>query len=157
MRTFYCIFVFAFALFASAQDFSWKTVRNSQDKQWFLTPLASQIVDTIIFYQLPNGGWPKNQDWVNGVDNNEIEQARKTGIGATIDNGATYEELEFLARFYDVNKKNNIVERLDKVKDAYVKGVDYILEAQYDNGGWPQFYPPKKMKNGIDFFGWVVV
>ncbi|GAB3821939.1 hypothetical protein GCM10028895_25110 [Pontibacter rugosus] len=25
-----------------------------------------------------------------------------------------------------------------------MRGLDYLLEAQYDNGGWPQFYPIKK-------------
>jgi PelA/Pel-15E family pectate lyase len=30
---------------------------------------------------------------------------------------------------------------IERFKDAFLKGLDYILEAQYDNGGWPQRYP----------------
>ena len=32
-------------------------------------------------------------------------------------------------------------------RDAFVRGVGYLLEAQYDNGGWPQFYPLKPLDN----------
>ena len=30
----------------------------------------------------------------------------------------------------------------ERYKQAFVKGLDHILEAQYANGGWPQYYPP---------------
>jgi len=26
-------------------------------------------------------------------------------------------------------------------RESFLKGVDYLLQAQYPNGGWPQFYP----------------
>ncbi len=29
----------------------------------------------------------------------------------------------------------------EKYIDAFVRGVDYSLAAQYPNGGWPQFWP----------------
>jgi PelA/Pel-15E family pectate lyase len=32
----------------------------------------------------------------------------------------------------------------DNYRDAFLKGVDYILAAQYPNGGWPQFWPLRK-------------
>ena len=28
-----------------------------------------------------------------------------------------------------------------RVKTAFLEGIDYLFEAQYPNGGWPQFYP----------------
>jgi len=31
----------------------------------------------------------------------------------------------------------------EKYRTAVLKGIDYILKAQYPNGGWPQFYPPR--------------
>jgi PelA/Pel-15E family pectate lyase len=52
----------------------------------------------------------------------------------TIDNGATYTQLEFLARLYTARK-------LERHREAFLKGIDYLLKAQYDNGGWPQYYP----------------
>jgi len=32
-------------------------------------------------------------------------------------------------------------------RDAFCKGLGYLLEMQYDNGGWPQFYPLKPLNN----------
>ncbi len=32
----------------------------------------------------------------------------------------------------------------ERYKNAFLAGFDYLLKAQYDNGGWPQFYPLKK-------------
>jgi PelA/Pel-15E family pectate lyase len=55
----------------------------------------------------------------------------------TIDNGATYTQLEYLARLYTARK-------LERHREAFLKGVDYLLKAQYENGGWPQYYPLRK-------------
>src|SRR5690606_3349108 len=44
---------------------------------------------------------------------------------------------KFLAKMYHKVKDK-------RYKNAFNKGFDYILEAQYDNGGWPQFYPFRK-------------
>jgi PelA/Pel-15E family pectate lyase len=33
---------------------------------------------------------------------------------------------------------------LPKYKEAYLKGVEYLLSSQYENGGFPQYYPLKK-------------
>ena len=34
-----------------------------------------------------------------------------------------------------------------RYKDAFFKALDYIYLSQYDNGGWPQFYPYRKGKS----------
>ena len=66
-----------------------------------------QLADSIVKYQLKSGGWPKNQDWLKGVDPKEAKAWRKTGIGGTIDNGATTTEMETLA---------NAVAHLDRMQ-----------------------------------------
>jgi len=53
---------------------------------------------------------------------------------STIDNGATYTQLRYLAKVYTAGK-------LLRFKDSFMSGFDYLLKAQYPNGGWPQFYP----------------
>jgi len=58
-------------------------------------------------------------------------------LGATIDNGATTTEMRFLAKMY----RHHGDERL---RMGFLKGLDYLLKAQYESGGWPQFYPLKK-------------
>ena len=57
--------------------------------------------------------------------------------GCTTDNGATYQEMVFLSKMY-----RQVPD--ERYKKAFLAGLNYILEAQYENGGWPQFYPLKK-------------
>jgi PelA/Pel-15E family pectate lyase len=52
----------------------------------------------------------------------------------TFDNRSTTEQLRFLAKVHQATHDA-------KYSAAFLKGVDYILQAQYPNGGWPQVYP----------------
>ena len=58
-------------------------------------------------------------------------------IQGTFDNGATVGELRFLARAFRATNDA-------KDRDAFYKGLDHILAAQYPTGGWPQSSPPGK-------------
>jgi PelA/Pel-15E family pectate lyase len=60
--------------------------------------------------------------------------SHRTEIDSTIDNGATFTQLYFLARTFTA-------QRHERHRAAFLKGFDYLLKAQYQNGGWPQFYP----------------
>ena len=42
--------------------------------------------------------------------------------------------MRFLARAYSATAD-------DRVRDAFEKGLDYLFGAQYDNGGWPIYFP----------------
>ena len=53
---------------------------------------------------------------------------------ATIDNNATTREIRHLATAFVQNGQ-------EKYKVAAEKGIDYLLKMQYDNGGFPQFFP----------------
>jgi len=55
-------------------------------------------------------------------------------LNTTFDNGSTYTQIAALAIAY--NETN-----FEKYKLAALKGLDFILAAQYSNGGWPQYYP----------------
>ena len=113
---------------------SWQAAQKLTKYEWYVTKQARTLADTIVYYQLPSGGWCKNQDWWLNPDTNYLNQCKQTGIGSTIDNGATTAELLFLAKMYYYN--NIIAYRV-----AFLKGVEYLLDMQYENGGWPQFYP----------------
>src|SRR5690606_30944737 len=85
-------------------------------------------------------GWLKNIDMADQLGSSDIAKLKKEKSkksGTTIDNGATHTQLRYLARVYNSAKKQ-------EYKEAFLKGVDFLLQAQYDNGGWPQFYPIKK-------------
>lgn len=92
--------------------------------------------DSIVKYQLDNGGWVKNQNWRVGANAKYIEECRRSGIGATIDNRATWGEMEHLARAYSMTGK-------EEYRKSFIKGLHYLLSAQYPNGGWPQYFPAR--------------
>jgi PelA/Pel-15E family pectate lyase len=58
-------------------------------------------------------------------------------LKGTFDNRATTGELRFLARAFRATGN-------PRYKQAFIKGLDHILEAQYPSGGWPQSYPPSR-------------
>lgn len=97
------------------------------------------IADNILLYQKTNGGWPKNYDMqaVLAPDQKDSLLKAKSELHTTFDNGATYAQVAYLAKAYTLAKK-------DAYRVAAIKGLDYILSAQYPNGGWPQYYPLEK-------------
>jgi PelA/Pel-15E family pectate lyase len=97
----------------------------------------------MLLYQRSNGGWPKHFQGGNKVDYNkmltsdelkELKAGYAEGIDATIDNEATTKEIKYLVKSYKAHKDERYLK-------AATKGIDYLLKAQYANGGWPQFYP----------------
>lgn len=97
---------------------------------WFCSHDGRRVTQAILSWQSPQGSWPKNQD--NAL-------ASFTGdpktIRGTFDNGATTDELRYLARAFRATGDRTC-------RDAFIKGFKHILAAQYSNGGWPQFHPP---------------
>ena len=83
----------------------------------------------------PEAG-PRISTWRNRSSDSDraslLRQKKKND--STIDNGATYTQLSFLARVYTAQKQ-------ERHRESFLKGLDYLLKAQYPNGGWPQFYP----------------
>ena len=116
--------------------------------------VVRQQADSIVKYQMKSGGWPKNQDWMKGVDPKEAAGWKNTGVGSTIDNGATVKEMEHLAMAVDQIEemlsentmwldKDLLKSDRDRYCKSFKRGVEYLLEMQYEMGGFPQFYPAK--------------
>lgn len=99
----------------------------------------AKIADNILLFQRNNGGWPKNYDMKAILSSNQIDTVIKTKpiLHTTFDNETTYTHVNYLAQVYTLTKE-------EKYKDGALKGIDFILEAQYDNGGWPQYFPLEK-------------
>lgn len=119
------------------QKMSWQQVATKMPEAWYGTDEAKRIADNVLLYQYKIGGWPKNIGFHKPANKEEIEQIRKSEVGATFDNDATTTEMIFLAKVYAQQKDG-------KYKEAFDKALNYTLEAQYPNGGWPQFYPYRK-------------
>lgn len=119
---------------------SWRKVAYNMPEQWYGTDQATQIAEKVLIYQTEIGGWPKNVGFHMDVNQEEMDRVRTSGIGATFDNEATIMEMRFLAKIYKYKKE-------EKYRNSFLKGFSYILKAQYENGGWPQFYPVRKGKS----------
>lgn len=131
---------FTLWLSAQTQSMKWKNVIFKSESAWFGTKEASEIADQVVLYQRNSGGWPKNIEMhhaLNSDDKKKLEQLKTEAKGSTIDNGATTQELIFLHKVYAHFPK-------ESYKKAIISGLNYILEAQYQNGGWSQFYPLQK-------------
>ena len=118
---------------------------------WYASAEARHVADNIVSYQTPAGGWGKNvnrsgplrqrgehyapidDDPAGGV----VTAAKGWSYVGTIDNDATTTELRFLARVQAALAGAPG----EPYRAAFVKGLLYLLNAQYPNGGYPQVYP----------------
>ena len=127
----------------------------NKDAAWYASLEARAIADTIVSFQTPSGGWSKNQDrttpprlrgqrYANDAEtmvadpgNFDVPKDRYWTFVGTLDNGATTTEMRFLGRVQ--------AQAPGKEGDAWragiAKAIQYLLMAQYPNGGWPQNYP----------------
>lgn len=123
---------------ASGSAVAWKDSLK-QKPEWYGSDEAVRIADNVLLYQHDTGGWSKNIDMATALS--ALEKAAilklKPQTDSSIDNGATYTQLAYLARVFQSAK-------LDRHKAAFLKGLDYLLAAQQTHGGWPQFYPLRK-------------
>jgi PelA/Pel-15E family pectate lyase len=108
-----------------------------RDAAWYGSPEARHVADVIVSFQTPAGGWGKNARRDGALRQRGQNYVFGTRYVGTIDNGATVTEMRFLAR---------VQARLPGLdgqpyRDAFVKGVRWLLKAQYPNGGFPQVYP----------------
>ncbi len=122
------------------QKLSWKVIATKMAAEWYGTPEARAIAQKLLLYQSDLGGFPKNIHFHREIKQDVIDELKNTGIGTTIDNGATVTEMKFLTSMY--------AQTGEKIyRDAFFKALNYIYTSQYDNGGWPQFYPARKGKS----------
>ena len=99
----------------------------------------TKIADNMILFQRANGGWPKNYDMKAILTPEQVEKVASTKaiLHTTFDNETTYTHVYYLAQVYTATK-------IEKYKTACEKGIQFILDAQYANGGWPQYFPLEK-------------
>jgi PelA/Pel-15E family pectate lyase len=129
------------ALVSSAQSTSLEPAISwfqclDQEPGFYSSDQAIRIADNVMLYQRNTGGWPSNINMAFELTDEQKEQiiADKSKANSLLDNGATHTQIRYLTRVYNATK-------LDRFKQAALKGLDYLFDAQYDNGGWPQIYP----------------
>ncbi|MBQ2496230.1 MAG: pectate lyase, partial [Prevotella sp.] len=110
---------------------------RTTDPQFFKTHEARRIGDQLLLYQRITGGWPKNIDMARELNEEErakVMNDKNRKDDSTIDNNATTMQMKFLARLYQATKEK-------RYREGFNKAVEYLLNGQYENGGWPQFWP----------------
>ncbi len=122
---------------AQVLDKSWQRIVHTKEGAWFASQEAKDIADNVLLYQRNIGGWPKDiqmQKPLSQEEKKTLLRLKDSTKDCTTDNGATTGEMLFLSKIYR--------EQPDlRYKEAFLRGLNYLLAAQYDNGGWPQFYP----------------
>ena len=105
---------------------------------WLLSPEASSLADVVLSYQTPSGGWSKAVNYAAGPRPKGTHWTTQSGLGwhycGTLDNRSTTEQIRFLAYVYGANPRA-------EYRDSAVRGLQWLLDAQFPNGGWPQVYP----------------
>jgi len=122
---------------------------------WYGTPEARHVADVIVSFQTPGGGWSKNmsmageprkrgQDYAPdnisrylGPDDFDTPRDREWNYISTLDNNATTTEIRFLARVATATPGA----AGEPYRVSVIRGIHYLLNAQYPNGGWPQVWP----------------
>jgi PelA/Pel-15E family pectate lyase len=125
------------------------------DDAYFATAPAKHIADVIVSFQTPGGGWSKNMGFSGPLrlpgqpyaannlnafsDPNDFDRPRdpQWNYVSTLDNDATNTELHFLAKVQATMPGKDG----DAYRASFIKGIRYLLAAQYPNGGFPQVYP----------------
>lgn len=107
---------------------------------WYGGREAGELADAILSYQTPSGGWSKKLGYANGPRRPGMQWTSQSDPGepphyqATFDNDATVNEIMFLAGVAAATGREDC-------RAAVKRGLEFVLAAQYPNGGWPQVYP----------------
>lgn len=129
---------FVLVVTANAQRGRWgRNLPTQEDDDFYKTEEARRIGDQVLLYQRVTGGWPKNVNMskpLNDEERNQVMKDKARRDDSTTDNGATTMQMRYLARLYQGCGD-------ERYRDAFCKAVEYLLSGQYDNGGWPQFWP----------------
>tara|TARA_R110002049_G_scaffold993_2_gene7101 strand:+ start:42988 stop:44556 length:1569 start_codon:yes stop_codon:yes gene_type:complete len=129
---------------ATATDGSGKTGQLEINISGATPVYATDLkAENMLLWQRNNGGWPKEPyNDFSGYNREQTEGEKTTALNTknntdtTIDNEHTTGELRHLLGAYKTTKNPAYLA-------AAIKAIDYLFEAQYVNGGWPQYYPDK--------------
>jgi PelA/Pel-15E family pectate lyase len=126
----------------------------NRQAEWYGSTEARRIGRIVVSFQTPAGGWSKNLNLTDhvrrtgerfasnnlsahlGPDDFDTPHDPKWNYVGTLDNDATTTELQFLARVAGAAGKDGEAYRV-----SFLRGLEYLLAAQFPNGGWPQVWP----------------
>ncbi len=121
----------------------WRNLRDpsrfiivERDQPSFAPSQVREIVGNILLFQRENGGWPKDYDMTAVLSAEQRAKVLETRgkRDTSFDNGNIHSQVGYLAR---------AAAQADEPawKASCLRGFDFILGSQYDNGGFPQRFP----------------
>jgi PelA/Pel-15E family pectate lyase len=119
----------------------WKNGQGVDGYAAYEPEQVREIAENLLFYQRANGGWPPNFDPLRVLTVEEKREltAQRGREDTSFDNRATYPVVDYLAQAFTQTGD-------ERYRAAAISGIEFIIKAQYGNGGWPHSYPPTKSK-----------
>ena len=139
--------------------FGGRAMRVDHPAEWWASDEALKDARNIITWQVADGGWSKNIDMVSRPRgpgdlydaNNENRFSDLSDFDrpadpswhyiATLDNESTWMQIRFLARVATALVAAHRDADAAPICVSVERGVEYLLDSQYPNGGWPQVWP----------------
>jgi PelA/Pel-15E family pectate lyase len=134
-------------------------LRIPHPDSWYTSAVALRLAHNVVTYQVPDGGWSKNIDMTAGprapgnlYDADNLNRFPDPGdfdkpvdpnwhYIATLDNDATWMQINYLARVTTALLAAHRDVEAAPFRASVDRGVRYLLDSQYPNGGWPQVWP----------------
>ena len=134
-------------------------LRADHPADWWTSDDAIKAARNIVTYQVADGGWSKNIDMVSrprapgdlyDADNeNRFPDAADFDKPldpnwhyiATLDNDSTWMQIRFLAHVTTALLAAHREADAAPFRASVNLGIEYLLDSEYPNGGWPQVWP----------------
>lgn len=120
--------------------------RNIRDSNRIIQPRPNQpswradqmeeIAANLLLFQRSNGGWPKDYDMTAVLDDDQKLTVASTRdrTDTSFDNHNVFPQVIWLAGMYQRTERA-------EYRESCERGIDFVLNAQYPGGGFPQRYP----------------
>jgi PelA/Pel-15E family pectate lyase len=113
-------------------------VRLDAPAKWYGSEEARNIADRVINWQTAVGAWLKSGDYSR--NRLPADDHHDAWSGGTYDNDSTINELRYLALVLQAGGTADAV-RTAAWRTGFLRGLAYVFDSQYPNGGFPQVYP----------------
>jgi PelA/Pel-15E family pectate lyase len=113
-----------------------RVIQPEPEQAAYAADQVREIAANLLLFQRTNGGWPKDYDMRAVLTEGQREAVRATRDrnDTSFDNSNIHSQVDYLARAYDAGRD-------PAWREACLRGLDFILAAQYPSGGFPQRFP----------------
>lgn len=113
-----------------------RVIQTTPDQPAYAPTQVREIAANILLFQRENGGWPKDYDMLAILTPQQQAALRATRhkSDTSFDNHSIHSQVDYLARAFAATGD-------PAYREGCERGFDFMLAAQYANGGFPQRWP----------------